>query len=63
MTKMTILFFVLSILSFSASIQFLVATKKPGVYPPKYILKRRSGTMAIGAVVFLFIGFLLNLFH
>ncbi|WP_394233253.1 hypothetical protein [Niallia oryzisoli] len=57
------LFFSLSILSFLASIYFVTSIKKPGVYPPKYILKRRSATMAAGGLLFFLIGCIISLFH
>jgi hypothetical protein len=57
------IFFALSILSFLASIHFLASIKKPGVYPPKYILKRRSVTMAAGGLLFFLIGCIISLFH
>lgn len=60
---MMIVFFFLSILSFLTSIHFLVSIKKPGVYPPKYILKRRSAAMATGGLVFFLIGCIISLFH
>jgi len=57
------LFFFLSILSFLASIHFLVSIKKPGVYPPKYMLKRRSAAMATGGLIFFLIGCMIRLFQ
>ncbi|KAA9031651.1 hypothetical protein F4V44_00990 [Niallia endozanthoxylica] len=57
------LFFFLSILSFLASIHFLVSIKKPGVYPPKYMLKKRSVAMAAGGLIFFLIGCIVSLFH
>lgn len=58
-----ILFFILSMISFVISIHFFIATKKPGVYPPKYLLKKRTGTMAVAGVTFLIIGVIIRLLH
>ncbi|WP_071396032.1 hypothetical protein [Bacillus tuaregi] len=58
---MMTVFFTLSILFFSASLHFFISIKKPGVYPPKFVLKRRSAAMAVGGVFFLIIGFVMSL--
>jgi hypothetical protein len=62
MSNFSVLFLLLGFLSLGLCIFYLLASKKPGVYPPKYILKRRAGTMAGGSVVFFLIGIIVYSF-
>ncbi|WP_442599079.1 hypothetical protein [Neobacillus sp. D3-1R] len=54
--------FALSILFFLGMAHFFFASKRPGVYPPKYILRRRAGAFAMGGILFLLIGILFAFF-
>ncbi|AIE59253.1 hypothetical protein [Bacillus methanolicus] len=56
-------FFVLSAVLLIGTVLNLIATKKPGIYPPKYILKKRAGILAAGGIAVLFLGILLLSFR
>ncbi|MDE3838129.1 hypothetical protein C0966_01855 [Bacillus methanolicus] len=56
-------FFVLSAVLLYGTIHYLIATKKPGVYPPKHVLKKRAGTLAAGGIAVLILGILLLSFR
>ncbi|GAA2710572.1 hypothetical protein GCM10009865_33620 [Aeromicrobium ponti] len=46
--------FALSMVLFLGGIHFLLSIKKPGVYPPRYVLKKRAAALAaVGALLFL----------
>ncbi|MFD2443105.1 hypothetical protein ACFSO7_03820 [Bacillus sp. CGMCC 1.16607] len=55
-------FFGLSIVLFLGMAHYFLASQRPGAYPPKYLLRKRSTTLAIGGVLFLSIGLLLLMF-
>ncbi len=63
LTKMAVLFFFLSICSFLACLRFILATKRRGVYPPRYLLIMRSKLMAVIGTGFFLIGLMIKLFH
>lgn len=56
-------FFGLSVFLFLGMGHFFLASKRPGVYPPKVIQRQRSAALALGGIVFLFIGFIFRLFQ
>jgi hypothetical protein len=58
----TFVIFAISILLFMGMAHFFFASKRPGVYPPKYILRRRAGSLAMGGILFLLIGILILFF-
>lgn len=45
-----------SILLFICTIHYFLSSKRPGVYPPRNILRKRSVSFALGAVIFLLLG-------
>ncbi|PLR89960.1 hypothetical protein [Bacillus sp. T33-2] len=53
--------FGVSILLFIGSINFFLASRKPGIYPPKKLLKKRAGVFAIGGAVLFLAGLLFSL--
>jgi phosphatidylglycerophosphate synthase len=48
--------FGISLLLFIGMFHFFLASKRPGVYPPKHILRKRAASLAMGAVVFFLLG-------
>jgi hypothetical protein len=56
-----VLFFI-SALLFFGMIRVFLAYKKPGMYPPKKVLKSRALALAGAAVIFLLIGTIFSLF-
>ncbi|MEI5906452.1 hypothetical protein WAK64_05210 [Bacillus spongiae] len=55
-------FFALSIVLFFGTFHYLLASQKPGMYPPKNIVKKRAVLLgSAGAIVFV-IGLILWLF-
>jgi hypothetical protein len=52
-------FFALSAILFFGMLHYIMAIQKPGMYPPKNILKRRAGVLGTGGVVALLLGILL----
>ncbi|MBS4188774.1 hypothetical protein KHA94_00890 [Bacillus sp. FJAT-49705] len=47
----------------AGGIYFILAITKPGVYPPKYILKKRAVSLAAGGIAFLLIGIIMSSFQ
>jgi len=52
--------FTIGALLFAGGAHFMLALKRPGVYPPKYILKKRAAALAAGGAGFLLIGVILH---
>ena len=60
---MAILFFLLSIGSFLSCLQILLAMKRRGIYPPKYVLIKNAKLMSVIGTGFFLIGLMIHLFH
>jgi hypothetical protein len=58
---MTVLI-IISVLLLLGALKYLLDLSKPGVYPPKQLLKKRAVTLAGGGVIFLVIGFIIGKF-
>jgi hypothetical protein len=56
LTGFTYFLFGVSILLFLGTIHYFLASRRPGVYPPRNILRKRSSTLAIGGTLFLMLG-------
>jgi hypothetical protein len=50
-----IIFFIISAFLFLGAIKYLLELTRPGVYPPKQILKQRAAALAGGGGIFLII--------
>ncbi|MHC0036796.1 hypothetical protein [Pseudoneobacillus sp. C159] len=48
--------FGISLLLFIGMFHYFIASKRPGVYPPKHIMRKRAATLAFGALVFFILG-------
>jgi hypothetical protein len=51
-------FFILSAILLIGTLKYLVELKRPGVYPPKQVLKKRAAGLAGIASIFLLIAFI-----
>jgi hypothetical protein len=51
--------FAFSIIFFFGAFHFLLKYQKPGVYPPKQVLKKKVFVLAAGGGIFLLLGFLI----
>ncbi len=56
-----VLFFISSILFFG-TIHYWIAYKKPGVYPPKPVLRNKALTLAAAGAVLLGVGSMISYF-
>jgi hypothetical protein len=54
------LLFALCGVLFLGAVYYMLASKKPGVYPPKAILKKRAGALAGAGAVFFLLAFILT---
>lgn len=54
--------FFISFAFFAGAVHNLLALKKPGVYPPKVILRKRVVSLAGGGGVLLLLGFIFSIF-
>lgn len=52
----TSIVFLISIVFFAGAVHNLLALKKPGMYPPKALLRKRAGSLAGGGAILLVIG-------
>nr|WP_026582383.1 hypothetical protein [Bacillus sp. J33] len=55
--------FALSVVLFLGGINFLLLIKKPGVYPPKYVLKKRAAALAAGGAVLFLLALIVGSFQ
>lgn len=55
--------FLISIVFFAGAIHNLLALKKPGMYPPKSILRKRAGALGGGGAILLLLGILFYSFQ
>jgi hypothetical protein len=56
------IFFVCSAILFFGTIKYLLELKRPGVYPPKQVLKKRAAALAGGGGFCLLIAAMLSFF-
>ena len=54
--------FALSVVLFLGGIHFFLSIKKPGVYPPKYVLKKRAAAFAAGGALLFILGLIVGSF-
>ncbi|WP_342430185.1 hypothetical protein [Neobacillus sp. FSL H8-0543] len=62
MKSVTMILFLISFLLFLGTIRYLLAIKRPGVFPPKQVLKKRASALAGGGGIFLVAAILLSNF-
>ncbi|SEN12058.1 hypothetical protein SAMN05192533_10991 [Mesobacillus persicus] len=62
MQMITFVLYTCSLASFLAMFQNLFAMQRPGIYPPKKLLKKRAGFFATSGAVLLLFGVVLSLF-
>ncbi|CAM3650539.1 hypothetical protein [Mesobacillus zeae] len=63
MGNFTAFIFLISIGCFAGMLHQVLAAGKPGIYPPKRLLKKRAGSLGMGGAIFLFLGALLSLLN
>jgi hypothetical protein len=63
MKSAAVIFFILSAILFLGAVKFFVDLQRPGVFPPKQVLKKRAGTLAAGGGICLLIGLLFSYFQ
>jgi hypothetical protein len=52
-------FFAVSAILFFGTIHYIIASYRPGMYPPKNILKKRALVLAGGGAIMMLVGWLL----
>ncbi|MFF2446261.1 hypothetical protein ACFVSW_04085 [Neobacillus sp. NPDC058068] len=62
MKSITVMFFILSVILFLGTCKYILDLKRPGVYPPKQVLKKRAAALAGGGGIFLLAAFMLSYF-
>lgn len=62
MKSVIVTFFILSAILFLGTFKFFVDLNKPGVYPPKRVLKKRVAALAGGGGICLVLALLLSYF-
>lgn len=63
MKSAAVIFFILCAILFLGAGKYLLDLQRPGVYPPKQVLKKRAGALAAGGGVCLLIGLLFSFFQ
>lgn len=63
MSGIATVFFTIGSLLFIGGAYFIVAIKKSGVYPPKYILKRRAASLFMSGTAFLLLSLIFHSFR
>ncbi|HEY4553439.1 MAG TPA: hypothetical protein VIG80_09610 [Bacillaceae bacterium] len=61
MRSAMLVFFLLGAILLSGMLHYLAAHQRPGIYPPKRILKQRARTLGIAGFAFVVLGALLAL--
>ncbi|KAB2337133.1 hypothetical protein F7731_05775 [Cytobacillus depressus] len=56
MSSVTGVFFTIGFVFLAGGIYCMLAMRKPGFYPPKYILKKRAAALGAGGTVLLLLG-------
>jgi hypothetical protein len=59
----TSMVFLISVAFFVGAVLQLLTLKRPGMYPPKALLRKRAGTLAGGGAIFLLIGIIFYTFQ
>lgn len=59
MKSVSTIILLISILLFFGAFKYLLALTRPGVYPPKQILKKKAGTLVAGGGILLFVAIIL----
>ncbi|RLQ97294.1 hypothetical protein [Falsibacillus albus] len=54
-------FYAISAVLFFGTFHYLIAIKRPGIYPPKNLMKKRAGVLGAGGIIVLILGLLLSL--
>jgi hypothetical protein len=62
MKSVTTIFFLISLMLFLGTLKNLLAVKRPGMYPPRQILKKRAAALAGGGGIFLIFALILSNF-
>ncbi len=62
MKSAAVTFFILSAILFLVTIKYLGDLKRPGVYPPKQVIKKRAAVLAGAGGIGLLVAFLLSYF-
>ncbi|MFK9094713.1 hypothetical protein [Bacillus salipaludis] len=62
MKIVVVTFFILSAILFLGTCKYLIELKRPGVYPPKQVLKKRAAALAGAGGICLLVAFLLSTF-
>ncbi|MEH7333673.1 hypothetical protein V7161_13610 [Neobacillus drentensis] len=62
MKSATVFFFILSAILFLGTFKYLLAYKRPGVYPPKQVIKKRITALAGGCGICLLVASMLSYF-
>ncbi|MFD0048770.1 hypothetical protein ACFVHQ_05470 [Actinomycetes bacterium NPDC127524] len=57
------IFFILCTMSLAGMLYFLAAARKPGMYPPKNMLKKRAEMLGVLGCIFLLLGLIGYMFH
>lgn len=55
--------FFISFVMFAGAVHNLLALNKPGMYPPKVLLRKRAGSLAGGGAILLLIGIIFSSFQ
>lgn len=55
--------FALSAVLFFGMFHYLMSSRKPGIYPPKHLLRKRAGGMGVVGAAFFIIGIILYMFN
>jgi hypothetical protein len=62
MKSVTMILFLISFLFFWGMVRYLLALKRPGVFPPKQVLKKKAAALAGGGGIFLVVAILFSNF-
>ncbi|WML32137.1 hypothetical protein RCG24_10005 [Neobacillus sp. OS1-32] len=60
MKIVTVIFYIVSAIFLLGSVNYFIALKRPGVYPPKQLLKSRAAVLAGGGGIFLIIALIFS---
>ncbi len=63
MAGIATVFFTIGSLMFIGGAYFIMAIKQPGVYPPKYILRRRAASLLMIGTAFLLLSLIFHSFR
>ncbi|MEH7436311.1 hypothetical protein V7182_02350 [Neobacillus drentensis] len=60
MKSVAVMFFILSAILLLGTIKHFLDISKPGVYPPKQVIKKRAAALAGGGIVCLLVALMLS---